>query len=111
MKNEKIKHISMLSGSTVLGAVGQLLFKYALPTGGGLLLEWLLGGLIAYGLSTLIYFYVLSRVHLSWAYGIGGLSYIAATILAYLVLSEYIPPLRWIGVVVITIGVLFIAAS
>jgi uncharacterized membrane protein len=111
MSNEKVKNLSMLSGSTALGAVGQLLFKYALPTNSGVLPLWLLSGFVAYGISTLIYFYVLSRVHLSWAYGIGGLSYILATIFAYFILLEQIPPLRWIGVVIITIGVLFIAIS
>lgn len=111
MANEKTKNLSMLLGSTALGAIGQLLFKYALPTNNGVLPLWLLGGFVAYIVSTLIYFYVLSRVHLSWAYGIGGLSYILATLFAYFILSEQVSLLRWAGVVVITIGVFFIAIS
>ncbi len=110
MDREKRRNLAFLGASTMLSAVGQLLFKYSF-TSGALFIEWLLLGIIAYGFATIAYFYVLSRVHLSWAYGIGGLSYIFATLLAYLVLAENVPPLRWVGVIVITIGVLLIGAS
>lgn len=109
MKNEKIRNASLLVGSTMLGALGQLFFKYSFSS--SMFAEWLFIGLVAYGFGTIIYFYVLSRVHLSWAYGIGGLSYIFATFLAYFVLAESVPPLRWAGVVIITIGVVLIGLS
>ena len=86
------------------------MFKYAFNNP-AMLLVWLVAGLVAYGISTLLYIMVLSRVNLSWAYGIGGLSYIFATILAYTVLMENIPPLRWAGVGVIFLGVLLIGWS
>lgn len=111
MNDEKLRNMLLLGGSTALGALGQLLFKLALPTGRPILIGWLVLGIAAYGIATLAYFYVLSRVHLSWAYGIGGLSYIFATFLAYFVLAENVPPLRWAGVVVITIGVVLIGTS
>ena len=110
MKSEKSRNLGFLAVSTLLGALGQLFFKYSFIDK-PLFSEWLFVGLAAYGLSTMVYFYVLSRVHLSWAYGIGGLSYIFATIFAYFFLMESIPPLRWLGVVVITIGVAFIGLS
>ena len=110
MNNNKLRNGAILSGATLLGAVGQLLFKYSFSQG-GLFIAWLAAGLGAYGLATLIYFYVLSRVHLSWAYGIGWLSYIFATIFAYFILAESVPLVRWIGVIVITAGVLFIGLS
>ncbi|HUC39011.1 MAG TPA: hypothetical protein VL944_02685 [Candidatus Acidoferrum sp.] len=109
MKNEKTRNAFFLVGSTLLGALGQLFFKYSFTS--NLFVEWLAVGILVYGFSTVIYFYVLSRVHLSWAYGIGGLSYIFATFLAYFVLAESIPPLRWAGVVIITIGVVLIGLS
>ena len=108
--NNRLRNLGLLSVSTLLGAVGQFFFKYSFVDK-PLFPEWLVVGLLAYGLSTVIYFYVLSRVHLSWAYGIGGLSYIFATVFAYLFLMENIPPLRWLGVVIITIGVAFIGFS
>ncbi len=110
MKDEKRTIIPILICTTLLGAVGQLLFKYAFVNSGAFV-EWFILAVVAYGVSSIGYFYVLSRVHLSWAYGIGGLSYIFATILAYFVLAESIPPLRWLGVVIITVGVVMIGFS
>lgn len=109
MNSDKKRNLALLGGSTLLGAAGQLLFKYSFTS--SFLIGWLALGILAYGVATLAYFYVLSRVHLSWAYGIGGLSYIFATLLAYFVLAESVPPLRWVGVIVITIGVVLIGTS
>lgn len=105
----KLRNVGFLVVSTFLGAVGQLLFKYSF--GKPLFAELLASGLLVYAVSTVIYFYVLSRVHLSWAYGMGGLSYIFATIFAYFFLMEDIPPLRWLGVIVIVIGAALIGFS
>ena len=76
-----------------------------------LLPEWLAVGLLAYGISTIVYFYVLSRVHLSWAYTIGGMGYVIAIVLAAVVLGEPVSALRWAGILVITLGVVLIGLS
>jgi uncharacterized membrane protein len=106
----KWKYIAMLFLSTTLAALGQLYFKESLSVS-GILIPPLGVGLLAYALSTMIYLVVLSRAHLSWTYGIGGLSYVMATILATTILSESVPPLRWLGVFVIFIGVILIGFS
>jgi len=112
MIKNKTRYALALICSTLLGAIGQVVFKYGLGLSGvGLVAEWLALGVVVYGFSTIIYFYILSRVHLSWAYGIGGLSYIFATLMAYFVLAESVPALRWTGIVVITIGVILIGIS
>lgn len=108
MERRKTENITMLLGSTFLGAVGQLLFKYALSVH---MLYIISFGIIAYFVSTLIYFYVLTRANLSWAYSVGGLSYIFAVILAASLLAESVPPLRWLGVIIITVGVVFVGSS
>lgn len=95
--------------STALGATGQFLFKYAFLDGS--LLITLLLGLCAYAISTGIYFYVLSRVHLSWAYALGGMSYILTVLLAATALNESVPPLRWLGVLMIAFGVVLVGIS
>ena len=110
MKSDKTRSIGMLLASTLLGAVGQFFFKYAFVNHGSFAILLLIG-LLSYAVSTAVYLYVLSRVHLSWAYSVGGISYVFAVVLAYLVLSENIPPLRWVGVLVIAIGVVLIGAS
>ncbi len=101
----------LLIGSTLLGALGQLLFKVALAYYGMLFIGYLALGLAAYGISTFIYLHVLGRTHLSWAYSFGGLSYIFASVLAVIVLGERVSPLRWLGIVIIAIGTAFIAVS
>ncbi len=106
----KAAYLLLLLGSTLLAAIGQLFFKFAFSSQSSLIL-WIVAGMIVYIASTVLYFVVLSRVHLSWAYGIGGLSYVFATIFAYYILAESIPTLRWIGVGVIFLGVLLIGLS
>jgi drug/metabolite transporter (DMT)-like permease len=108
--NKKIKYLGVMFVSTLLAALGQLFFKYAFNTPGQFI-PWFIVSILAYGFSTVIYLIVLSRVHLSWAYGIGGLSYIFATILAATVLLEPIPLLRWVGVLAIFIGVVIIGMT
>lgn len=107
MKESKRKNILMLLCSTSLGAVGQFLFKLSVLN--SISYTLLVLGVAAYFVSTIVYFFVLSRVHLSWAYGIGGLSYIFAVVLASFI--EAVPLLRWVGVVVITAGVFLIGLS
>jgi uncharacterized membrane protein len=110
MKESKLKNLSVLLVSTFLGAAGQFMFKYSfLGTRFEHLAVYLVFGLVLYGLSTVFYFYVLSRAHLTWVYGIGGLAYIFAVILANFI--ETVPLLRWVGVIVITIGVALIGFS
>ena len=109
MSNEKVRNVSFLVVSTFLGALGQFLFKYSFTSSA--FVAFLSLGIIVYFASTIVYFYVLSRVHLSWAYSIGGLSYIFAVILAATVLGESVPTLRWAGVAVIFVGVLLIGST
>lgn len=110
MASSKMKYVGVLVLSTLLGAVGQLLFKAGLAQP-SMLIPYLAGGLIAYVVSTGFYFLILSRVHLSWAYSLGGLSYIFTVIFANFILLENVPILRWVGVIVIAIGVALIGLS
>ena len=107
---EKARNLTMLFVSTMLGAVGQFFFKYSFMDAGSFVVLLMIG-LLSYAISTVVYFYVLSRVHLSWAYSLGGISYVFAVLLAHFILLENIPALRWAGVFVITIGVLLIGFS
>ena len=109
MKESKKYIIMLITISTILGGIGQFMFKYAFKDNS---LALTIGaGLGIYAISTAIYFYVLSRVHLSWAYGLNGISYVVAVVLASTVLAEYVSPLRWLGVMIIVIGVVFVSMS
>lgn len=109
MRENKGLILGLMLISAVLGGIGQLLFKYAFLD--GQLAITILGGLGIYAISTAIYFYVLSRTHLSWANSLSGISYILAVVLAATVLGEYVSLLRWLGVLVIAIGVVLVSIT
>ncbi len=111
-KDSKQYFIALLVAATFLGAVGQLLLKYALLNTSIVTLSlFIILGFIVYMISSTMYLYVLGRMHLSWAYGFGGLSYIFAALLAMLVLGEPISSLRWAGIIVIAVGTALVGLS
>jgi uncharacterized membrane protein len=109
VKDRKLVYALLSICSTTLGGVGQFLFKLSFSDGSIILTLGL--GIGSYLVSTAIYFYVLSRVHLSWAYGLSGLSYILAVFLSASVLGEAVSMLRWAGVLVIALGVVLVGLS
>ena len=115
MNSTKRKNLAFISIATLLGAFGQLFFKLSFIQGNtavfGYFGLYLSLGLAAYVVSSAFYFYVLSRVHLSWAYSIGGIGYVLAVVLAAVIVQESIPPLRWVGVIIITAGVFLVGLS
>ncbi|MEM0074456.1 MAG: hypothetical protein QW091_00765 [Candidatus Micrarchaeaceae archaeon] len=112
MHESKTTYALILLVSTSLGALGQVFFKIGVMSQTALLIsEYLIIGIIFYIASTVIYFYVLSRTHLSWAYGFTGLSYIFASLIAFVFLAESVPLLRWIGIFMIAIGTALIGVS
>jgi multidrug transporter EmrE-like cation transporter len=70
---------------------------------------WL--GLFLFGISALFWIVVLSRVPLSVAYPFVGISYILVVLFSRLILHEHVPPLRWIGVAVVAVGIAVVGLS
>ncbi len=68
-------------------------------------------GLALFGISAMFWLVVLSRVRLSVAYPLVGISYILIVLLARYGLHEQVPPLRWVGVCVIAVGIAIIGLS
>ena len=68
-------------------------------------------GLTLFGISSLFWLVVLSRVPLSVAYPFVGISYIFVVGFARFVLHEHVPPARWIGVAVVALGIAIIGLS
>lgn len=95
--------------------VGQLLWKIGLnQLGSGLTFRdvplvltspSILGGFVVFGLSTLVYLFVLSRLQLSFVYPLFSLSYVVGVLLAYFVLHERITTMHWVSIGVIVVGV------
>jgi multidrug transporter EmrE-like cation transporter len=91
-------------GSTEVAAAGDTLLKAAKEP-----LLW--AGLTLFGISALFWLVVLSRVPLSVAYPLVGVSYILIVAFARFFLHEEVPSLRWIGVSVVALGIAIIGLS
>jgi len=68
-----------------------------------------IGGLFMYVISAAIWLIVLSAVDLSFAYPFIGFTYVMVLILSKFILKEDVNPIRWIGTIIITIGVVVIS--
>jgi multidrug transporter EmrE-like cation transporter len=112
--------------SVLLGVAGQLLLKYGVGTLGqldiatGRILQtaWrvattpgIIGGVLCYGLSMVFWIYALSKVDLSFAYPFVSLSQLLILFSSWLLFREKVDLSRFIGVMVIAVGVLLVARS
>jgi drug/metabolite transporter (DMT)-like permease len=70
---------------------------------------WL--GLFLYGLSAVFWMTVLSRVDLSFAYPMVGFSYVIVLLFSALLLGEQVSPLRWLGTLVIVLGIVLVTRT
>lgn len=58
--------------------------------------------------SVITWMFILKRYPFSLAYPLTGVSYIIALVAALLIFQETIPATRWIGVLIMLIGIFFI---
>ena len=70
-----------------------------------------LAGLGLYGLGAVAWLTVLSRVPLSFAYPLLAMSYAFTPVLAWIVLKESVPSLRWIGIATICLGIFVVSRT
>ena len=81
-------------GSSIFTTVGHLLTN-----------SYFLLGCAAYAVAVILWFYLLSRYDLSYIYPFTALLYVGTLLGAGVFLEETIPLSRWVGVVIIVIGV------
>ena len=65
-------------------------------------------GMIAYGLSAVCWLSILSKVDLSFAYPMISIGYVAILLMGWLGFGEHVSWLRWMGVFLISLGILAI---
>lgn len=93
-----------------LNTIAQALLK--LGSGQNPLNLYLLGGLFAYGLSTVFYIMVLGKFNLSVAYPvIIGLTVLSTTVTGFFLLGEKLATVQWFGIGLMLSGILAIALS
>ena len=94
--------------TVTLNTIAQTLLK--LGAGQNLLNIYLVGGILAYGLSTVFYIGVLSKLNLSVSYPIViGLTVVATTFSGAVVLKEQVPTTHWLGIGLMLSGISAIA--
>jgi drug/metabolite transporter (DMT)-like permease len=119
--------LSLILMSVVCGVAGQITLKMGMTTVGHIGAEsmgqplsvvlrvltnpMVLVGLGLYVLGAVFWLTVLSRVPLSFAYPILALSYAFTPILAWLLLGESVPSVRWLGIATICAGVVLVSRS
>lgn len=87
-----------------LNTIAQIFLK--LGSGHNILNFYLLGGIVAYGLSTIFYILVLGKFNLSIAYPIViGLTVLCTTIAGAYYLGEQVTPVQWIGIGLMLSGI------
>lgn len=72
---------------------------------------FVVGGLLCYVLSVILWMLVLSRVEVSFAYPFLSIGYIVTAVIGYYYFGELVTVERIIGILLICSGVIFIARS
>lgn len=99
---------------TLIGAWGALFFKLAASESGGSLKEMIFNlkfllGAVLYVVSTIPFLIAVKHTQVTAIYPIVATSYIWTIILARLFLREKITGMKWLGILCIIIGVVFIS--
>ncbi|MEK5182245.1 EamA family transporter [Paenibacillus sp. FSL P4-0288] len=110
----------LLLFNIVMLASGQIFFKLGLEKMGGVSLNnaWkalfniqIIAGLLLYVFATLVWFVVLSRVPLSVAYPVQSIAYVLGLLAALFIFNEPVSLMKWLGMIVIMVGVFVIAVD
>jgi len=110
--------------SVLLSVIGQLLMKQGMNQFGSfpitqiasktipmILNPWVFTGFVSFGLSSIFWLAVLSRLNLSVAYPMVSLAYVVIAIASVIIFKENVTLVRWIGILVIVFGVFLISRS
>ncbi len=123
----QLKSIPMILICIILGPLGNVFLGKAMKGVGSLasgkipglvpiVSRVLTSGYIWLGIACLLGFFVVHMLLLTWAdysyvQPATSLSYLSISILSYFLLGEMISPLRWLGVTVISLGVLLVGRT
>ncbi|AMQ19450.1 SMR family transporter [Thermococcus peptonophilus] len=120
----KLLIYGIISVCILSGAFAQVLFKMGLSNMEGkinvftpegflraLFTKYILVGAVLYALAFFLWLLALSKLDLSLIYPLLSLGYIVTTFLSAVVLGERVNPSRWIGVVLIVIGVALVGLN
>ena len=98
-----VDRVTQAQGGTLRFGEGGLTALASAP------MVWL--GLALFGLSAVTWLFALSQASLSFAYPFAALGYVVIVAFSVLVLHETVPPLRWLGVACIVVGIVLVAQT
>ena len=123
----EIKIVAIFVLSILFGAVGALLMKVGAGQMGAIQLDssqavinflakmfaspTILGGMALYFFSAALWLYLLTKLDISVVQPVLALTYVATPILAIFFLSEEVPPIRCLGILIIIFGVFIVART
>ena len=70
-----------------------------------------LSGIFLYFMSALTWSYLLTKLDISFVQPILALTYVVTPILAIFLLNEHVPVMRWVGIMVVILGVFIVART
>ena len=111
--------------SVILGAFGQIFLKKGMKNVGEIEIKDLLSskffnlirekflflGIALYGLAAIVWLVILSKAELSFAYPLISIGYILVAVLSKIFLNESLTLVRFLGIILIFIGVFLILRS
>ena len=120
-----LANLILIITSVLLNALAQILLKAGMKNFSNIDLKnnviqtfisiainpYIICGFISYGISILLWLWVLSKVDVSYAYPFQAFGYIVVTILAWLIFQENINLTRIIALIFITLGLIILALS
>ena len=121
-----LKVFALILLNDILDTVGQLCMKKGLAQTGisavtfhnivefGFrnLSSWLIwSGIFIYIASFVLWLVIIYRIDISIAMPLGSAAYVFIPIMAIIFLHENVGPLRWLGIVMVVLGIYFIAQS
>lgn len=106
-----VGQLAMKKGMSVVGVVTFEMDRLATTMAKALSNGYVLSGIAAYGLSAILWLILLSRLDLSYVYPVISLGYVLVVLVSWAVLKEEVPLLRWLGVLVICVGVYLVGRS
>lgn len=110
----------MIGTNVILLVAGQTLWKYGLQSRDltnlksvliAMFSPWVIAGIVLYVVATVIWIYLLNKLSLSLLYPLQSLAYVAAIFVSIFLFHEHVPPLRWVGVAIILVGVSLVAVK
>jgi undecaprenyl phosphate-alpha-L-ara4N flippase subunit ArnE len=109
--------VLLFAVSVACDVSGQILFKIGVDRPSAALWRdrsgnfWLLGGIAVYTLEIFVWLRILALVPLSLAFSIASLNVLGITLASRVILKEAVGGIRWMGAVLVTIGIVIVGST